>query len=118
MLLGGHAGQRLEPVREVGGALLQRPLLHRGGDGVGEVGLERLALGERLLELLVGRLREPLALDRAREDVGAEDVGARLGEIGLPESAPVGAPLGGMDVLTTQAWHGWMCPPQDDQGPA
>ncbi len=43
MLLGGRAGQRLEPVRVVRGALLHRPLLHRLGDRVGERGVERLA---------------------------------------------------------------------------
>ena len=41
VLLGGRAGQRLEPVREVGAAALHRPFLHGGGDGVGELGLER-----------------------------------------------------------------------------
>ena len=51
VLLGGGAGQRLEPVRVVGRAALHRPLAHRRGDGVGERGLERLALGDRRLEL-------------------------------------------------------------------
>ncbi len=112
VLLGGHAGQRLEPVREVGRALLHRPFLHGGGDGVGERGLEGLALGERLLELLVDRLGQALALDRAGEDVVAEDVGSGLGEIRLPQRAPVGAPLGGLDIVTTQAWHVVVGPPQ------
>ena len=98
VLLGGHAGQRLEPVREVRGAALHRPFLHGGGDGVGERGLEQLAGLERLLKLLVHRLRQPLALDGGREHVLAEDVGAGLGQVRLAERAPVGAPLGGVDV--------------------
>ena len=51
VLLGGRAGERLEPVRVVGRAALHRPLAHRRGDGVGERRLERLALGDRGLEL-------------------------------------------------------------------
>ena len=51
VLLGGRAGERLEPVRVVGRAALHRPLAHRRGDGVGERRLERLALCDRGLEL-------------------------------------------------------------------
>ncbi len=98
VLLGGHAGQRLEPVREVGGAALHRPFLHGGGDGVGERGLEQRARLERLLELLVDGLGQALALDGGREHVLAEDVGAGLRQVGLAERASVGAPLGGVDV--------------------
>ena len=36
VLLGGQAGQRLEHVGVVGRALLERPLLHRQRDGVGQ----------------------------------------------------------------------------------
>ena len=111
VLLGGDAGQRLEPVREVRRALLHRPLLHRRRDRVGERG-SRARPVERLLELLVDGLGQPLALDGAGEDVGAEDVGAGLGQVGLADRAPVGAPLGGVDVLTTGAWHGRAGPPQ------
>ena len=64
VLLRGRAGQRLEPVGEVGRALLHRPLLHRGGDGVGEDRVEREALVERLLEALEDLRRDALALDR------------------------------------------------------
>ena len=46
-------------------------------------------LVERRLELLVGRLREPLALDRLGEDVVPEAVDAGLGQIVLAERAAV-----------------------------
>ena len=36
VLLGGQAGHRLEPVRVVRRAVLHGPLLHRGGDDVGD----------------------------------------------------------------------------------
>src|SRR6185437_13436037 len=52
VLLRGRARQGLEPVREVGRALLHRPLLHRRGDRIGEDRVERAALVERLLETL------------------------------------------------------------------
>ena len=52
MLLRGRAGQRLEHVGVVGGAVLQRPLLHRLGDRVGEGRVERLAAREGRLQLL------------------------------------------------------------------
>ena len=42
MLFGGHAGQRLEPVGKVGGAVLQRPILHRCGHRIGYGAVERL----------------------------------------------------------------------------
>ena len=42
VLLGGEAGQRLEPVGVVRGAVLDRPVLHRGGDDVGHGRVERL----------------------------------------------------------------------------
>ena len=103
VLLGGGAGERLEPVRVVRRAALHRPLAHRRGDGVGERGLERLALGDRRLELTEDRLRQPLALDGDREDVLAVDVGVGLGQVRLAEGAAVGAPLGGGDIGRTGA---------------
>src|SRR3712207_8462349 len=41
VLLGGQAGERLEPVRVVGGAPLERPVLHGRGDRVGQRHVER-----------------------------------------------------------------------------
>ena len=78
VLLGGEAGERLEDVRVVGGALLERPLLHGERDGVGQRRVERLALLEHLLEAPVGVLGQALALHRQREDVLAERVVRRL----------------------------------------
>ena len=50
VLLGGHAGERLEPVAVVGAAVFDRPLAHRTGDGVGDRGVEGLAGVDGLLE--------------------------------------------------------------------
>ena len=105
VLLGREAGERLEPVREVGGALLECPVLHRGRHRVRERGVDGLALLERALQALEDVLGEPLALDGQREDVGAERVVARLREIGDAEGGAVGAPLGGGDVLLTDGCH-------------
>ena len=44
MLLGGHAGQGLEPVGVVGRALGHRPVLHGIGDGIGDADIQLLAL--------------------------------------------------------------------------
>ena len=66
VLLGGQAGHRLEQVREVRGALFHRPVLHGGGDGVGDGRVERGALLDGLLQGLEDRLGQPLALARLR----------------------------------------------------
>ena len=64
VLLGGQPRERLEDVGVVGRAVLERPLLHRQGDRVGERGIEGLALFERTLEALVDLLGQAVALDR------------------------------------------------------
>ena len=46
-----YAGQRLEPVREVGRSFLQRPLLHRVGDRIGDLGIQAAAITDGLLQL-------------------------------------------------------------------
>ena len=99
VLLGGQAGQRLEPVRVMGRALLHRPLAHRLGDRVGERGIERGAGGQGLLELAVDVLRQARLLDRGGEHVLAVDLRAGLGQVGRAEGVAVGAPLCGADVL-------------------
>ena len=63
VLLGGDAGHRLEPVREVRRALLDRPVLHGIGHDARGVVIETLALFHRRLHLPVGLLRQPLAHD-------------------------------------------------------
>jgi hypothetical protein len=105
VLLGREAGERLEDVGEVRGALLERPLLHGERDRVRQRRVECLALLEDLLEAPVGLLRQALALHRAREDVVAERVVRRLREVGLPERASIRAPLGGGDVVLASTRH-------------
>ena len=105
VLLGGRAGERLEPVRVVGGAFLHRPFLHRLRDGVGERGVERLAAGEGSLQRLVDVLGQAVALQRRGEDVGAEHLVVGKRQVGRPERGAVGAPLRGGDVLLAGPWH-------------
>ena len=62
MLLGGDAGQRLEPVRVVRRAVLDGPILERAGDDVGDRGLDRLALSHRASERAVHILGQTGAL--------------------------------------------------------
>ena len=109
VLLGGQAGERLEHVGVVGRALLQRPLLHRQCDGVGQRGVERLAPGERLRELLVDLLGEALALDDRAEDVLAEDLVVGDREVGRAQGRPVRGPLGCEHVLLTDSGHAFVC---------
>ena len=106
VLLGRRVGQRLEPVREVRGAVLHRPLAHLLGDGVGERRVERLAAVERRLQLLEDVLGQAFLLDGEVEDVLAERVAAGLGEIGRAEGGAVGGPLRRGDVLLAGACHG------------
>ena len=54
VLLGGDAGERLEPVRVVGGAVFDGPFLHRVGDDVGDLEVERAILLDGLGKVLVG----------------------------------------------------------------
>ena len=79
VLLGRDAGERLEPVREVRGALLQRPLLHRVGDLVCDVEVKGLALLDDLSELFVRRLGEPLLHDL----IGKQQAAVLLGDLVL-----------------------------------
>ncbi len=58
MLLGGRTREGLEPVREVGRSLLERPLLHRLGDTVGNRRIELGAILDRRKERLVLGLGE------------------------------------------------------------
>ena len=81
VLLGGDAGQRLEPVRVVRGAVLDRPVLQGAGDDVGDGRVERLALGDRAAQRPVDVLRQPGALRLVVERQRAKFVGglARAG---------------------------------------
>ena len=62
VLLGGDAGERLEPVGVVRGAVLDGPVLQRAGDDVGDVGLDRLTLRDGAAQRAVDVLRQPGAL--------------------------------------------------------
>jgi len=63
--------------RVMGRALLERPVLHRLGDGAGEVGVERRAAGDRGLQAGEDVARQAPALDGGREDLRAEGRQAR-----------------------------------------
>ena len=60
VLLTGDAGQRLEPVGVMGGALLDRPALHHAGHDVGDLQVQGLALLDRRLQAFVGRAGQTL----------------------------------------------------------
>ena len=99
VLLRRRAGQRLKPVRVVGGAPLHRPVLHRLRDRVGERGVQRLAVLERALQRAVDVLGQPVALQVRAEHVRGEHLVGRQRQVGGAERRAVGAPLGGGDVL-------------------
>ena len=75
VLLGGDSGHRLEPVRVVGRAVLDRPVLQRGRDGVSGRDVERLPSRDRRAQRAVRRLRQPLLLKLVVERKAAEDLG-------------------------------------------
>ena len=82
VLLGGDAGQRLEPVRVVRRAVLHRPVLQRGGHRVGHGRIEGFALRDGAAQRVIGGLRQALLLFRVVEHQAAEHVSAaRLGRL-------------------------------------
>ena len=101
VLLGGQPRQRLEPVRVVGRALLHRPGAHRLRDVVGQRRVHGLARLESRHELLEDVLGHPCPLLGDGEHVGAELVGARLGQVVDAQRAAVECPAGGGDVVLT-----------------
>ena len=72
VLLGGRSGERLEPVTIVRGAVLERPLLHGEGHGVGDRRIQRQPPAHRPLELLEDVRRQPLEHHVAAEGERAE----------------------------------------------
>ena len=92
VLFRGDAGERLEPVRVMSGAVLDRPVLHRGGNDVGRRGIERRALRNRLAQRLVDVAREPLPLHLVVECQGAEQFGG-LGQHARRPGGSVHAPF-------------------------
>ena len=75
VLLGGDAGHRLEPVGVVRGAVLDGPVLQRGGDDVGDRRVERLALRDGAPQRAIDVLGQPGALGFVVERERAELVG-------------------------------------------
>ena len=63
VLLGRDAGHRLEPVRVVGRAVIDGPVLQRAGDGVGNRRIEGLALRDRPAQRTEHVLGQPRALN-------------------------------------------------------
>ena len=75
VLLGGDAGQRLEPVRVVRRAVLDRPVLHRRRDRVGHRRVQRLAVRDRPAQRVIHGLRQARLLHRVVEHQAAERLG-------------------------------------------
>ena len=74
VLLGGQPGHGIEDVGVVRRTLLQRPVLHRDGDRVGDRGVQLGALLDRGDDRLVDRLRQPRLHLGLGENVGSEDL--------------------------------------------
>ena len=105
VLLRREPGQGLEYVGVVGGAALERPLLHAQRNGVGQRRIERLALGQGGLQALEGLLGQAVTLHGGREHVLAEGVVERLGQVDRAEHAAVGAPLSSGHVSLAHFGH-------------
>ena len=74
VLFRGAAGEGLEPVGVVGAAVLDRPLLHSMGDGVGDFLVEGRAVLDGLVEALVDGLGQALLHHLVVEDEAAVDL--------------------------------------------
>ncbi len=74
MLLGGKPGHGLELVGVMRGALLHRPVLNRGGDGIGDRRIQRRAMFNRFLNRLEDRFGQPGSLHLFIENIDAEEV--------------------------------------------
>lgn len=78
VLLGRQPGQWIEDVGVVGCAFLQRPVLHRRRDRIGDHGIKRFALLDRRHHRLVDELGQSLLHDHLVEDVGTEHLAGCL----------------------------------------
>ena len=74
VLLGGDAGQRLEPVRVVRGAMFDRPVLDSRGDGVGNRGIEQFTVRDGAAQGFVCGLRKTGPLHLVVEDEAPENL--------------------------------------------
>ena len=75
VLFSGNAGHGLEPVGVVSGALLNRPILHRVGDYIGNSRIQALTVLHRLAQCLVRILWQSLAHQRIVEYEGSKQFG-------------------------------------------
>ena len=75
VLLGGEAGHRLEPVRKVRCAVLQRPDLHAIGNGPGDVQRQRSAVAQTGAPCVHRRLVHILAHGLLIEYIASKQVG-------------------------------------------
>ena len=87
VLLGGDAGQRLEPVRVVRGAVFDRPVLDRRGDGVGDRGIELFTVRDGAAQGFVRGLRKTGPLHLVVEHEAPENL---CGPGGPDPGGPVG----------------------------
>jgi hypothetical protein len=78
VLLGRHAGHRLEPVRVVRRAVLDGPVLERARDDVGHVRLDRRPVRARTPQRPVDVLRQARPLDFFVEGQRTEFLGGLL----------------------------------------
>ena len=74
MLFGGDTGQGLEPMGEMGRALLDRPILHGICHAVGDGGIEILTAGNGLAQRLINVLGQSLTHDVVVEDHTAKHI--------------------------------------------
>ena len=74
VLLRGDASHGLEPVGVVRGTFFHRPGLHGAGDLLRDLRVQRLVVGRRLFQSVVGLIGESLMHDFVREQKAAEDL--------------------------------------------
>ncbi len=79
VLFRGDAGERLEPVRVVRRAVLDRPVLQRARDDVGDRRIDRLGVGDGAAQRAEHVLRQPGALHFFVEGQRAEVLGRLAG---------------------------------------
>ena len=75
MLLGGNAGQRLEPMGKVGRAVLDRPVLHCAGNDVSDAGVQILAHSYCVEQRFVDLFGKPLSHHVLAEYLRGEYIG-------------------------------------------
>jgi len=102
VLLGRRPGERLEPVRVVGGALRQRPVLHGRRHSVRDGGIQLLPALDGGLQLAVHALGQARALRGGAEHVLRVDVVLRESEIDHFDGRSIGHPLCCAEVLVSR----------------